>query len=134
MDPDGSDDGARDSGQNQQRVAGLMQRSVKQHFPKPPAELDMNLQLHLYELQTAVSTELVRLTPLFKSKGMMGCFLDCCHRQTIDHLHGLLLNISTSQNCFVLMKWLLHTYLRYLSAFLTSFTSFSHSQSRFTAY
>ncbi|XP_044231447.1 exocyst complex component 3 [Thunnus albacares] len=102
----------RNSGQEkQQSVVQLIQRSVYQHFPTPPAELDKNLQRHLLEVETAVHTELARLAPLFKSKGLIGYLLDCYHRQISDHLHGLLQHISTSKNSFMLLKWVLHTYL-----------------------
>eukprot|EP00064_Thunnus_orientalis_P014162 superscaffoldBa00002427_g14203 len=97
--------------EKQQSVVRLIQRSVCQHFPTPPAELDKNLQRHLLEVETAVHTELARLAPLFKSRGLIGYLLDCYHRQTSDHLHGLLQHISTSKNSFMLLKWVLHTYL-----------------------
>ncbi|KAM7403714.1 hypothetical protein PAMA_004247 [Pampus argenteus] len=88
--------------ENQQNVVQLIQKSV--HFPEPPAELDKNLGQHLLKVQTDMHTKLVKLTPLFESNGLMGCLLDCYHRQTFDHLHVLLQNISTSQNSFVLMN------------------------------
>ncbi|CAK6980985.1 exocyst complex component 3-like [Scomber scombrus] len=101
--------------ENQQSVVQLIERSAKQHFPKPPAELERNLQQHLLEVETVLQNELVRLSPLFTSEGLMGCLLECYHHQTIDHLHGLLQNISTSKNSFVLLNWVQHTYLIIIS-------------------
>ncbi|XP_044022205.1 uncharacterized protein si:dkey-196h17.9 [Siniperca chuatsi] len=92
-------------------VLCLMKRSVSQHFPKPPADLNQNLQQHLSDVQETVCNELVRLGPLLKSVGLMGCLIDCYHRQTFDHLNYLLQNISSFQNSFVLVKWVLHGYL-----------------------
>lgn len=101
-----------------QSVVRIIQRSVSQRFPKQPADLDQNLQRHLLNVQETVRDELVKLAPLLDSMGLMGCLIDCYHRQTIDHLSDLLQNTRSSRNSLVLMKWVLHTYLRYLPAFL----------------
>ncbi|CAK6980989.1 exocyst complex component 3-like [Scomber scombrus] len=109
---DGSCCAVPHSGQeNQQIVVRLIERSVNQHFPKPPEELEGNLQQHLLELETVVQTQLERLASRITCKGLMGCLLECYHRQTIDHLHGLLQNIRTSKNSFMLLNWVRHTYL-----------------------
>ncbi|CAK6980986.1 exocyst complex component 3-like [Scomber scombrus] len=113
---DGSCCAVPHSGQeNQQSVVRLVKRSVNQHFPKPPAELEKNLQQHLLEVETVVQTQLERLASRITCKELMGCLLDCYHRQTIDHLHGLLQNISTSKNSFMLLNWVQHTYLIIIS-------------------
>ena len=101
--------------ENQEIVVQLIERSVNQHFPKPPEELERNLQQHLLEVETVLQTQLERLAPQITCKELMGCLLECYHRQTFDHLHGLLQNISTSKNSFMLLNWVLYTYLRYLS-------------------
>lgn len=93
----------------------LIQRSVSQHFPKPPADVNQNLQQHLLNVQKTVLKELKRLGPRLESSGLAGCLIECYHHHTFDHLSGLLQNTSSSQNCLVLMKWVLQTYLRYLS-------------------
>lgn len=90
----------------------LIQRSVSQHFPEPPADLDQNLQQHLFKVQEAVCNELVRLGPLFETMGLMDCLFDCYHRHTFHHLNDLLQKVHSSQNCLVLMKWVLQTYPR----------------------
>ncbi|XP_042357242.1 exocyst complex component 3-like [Plectropomus leopardus] len=95
----------------QQSIVGLIQRSVHQHIPEPPADVDTELQQHLLNVQESVCKELVKLGPLLESRGLMGLLIDCYHRETFRHLNGLLQNISSSQNSFVLMKWVLHTYL-----------------------
>ncbi|XP_029316857.1 exocyst complex component 3 [Cottoperca gobio] len=41
----------------------------------------------------------------------MGCLIECYHRQTVDHLDGLLQNVRSSRSSFVLMNWILNTYL-----------------------
>ncbi|XP_041810157.1 exocyst complex component 3 [Chelmon rostratus] len=94
-----------------QSVVRIIQRSVSQRFPKQPADLDQNLQRHLLNVQETVRDELVKLAPLLDSMGLMGCLIDCYHRQTIDHLSDLLQNTRSSRNSLVLMKWVLHTYL-----------------------
>ncbi|XP_019133383.2 exocyst complex component 3 [Larimichthys crocea] len=88
----------------------LIQRSVSQHFPEPPTDLDQNLQQHLFKVQEAVCNELVRLGPLFETMGLMDCLFDCYHRHTFHHLNDLLQKVHSSQNCLVLMKWVLQTY------------------------
>ncbi|XP_070834697.1 exocyst complex component 3 [Chaetodon trifascialis] len=91
-------------------VVHIMQRSVSQHFPKPPADLDRNLQQHLLNVQETVRHELVKLAPLLDRMGLMGCLINCYHRQTFDHLNDLLQNTCSSKNCLLLMKWVVHTY------------------------
>ncbi|XP_076605527.1 uncharacterized protein LOC143332133 [Chaetodon auriga] len=92
-------------------VIRIMQRSVSQHFPKPPADLDQNLQQHLISVQETVRHELVKLAPQLGRLGLMGCLINCYHRQTFDHLNDLLQNTHSSKNSLVLMKWVIHTYL-----------------------
>ncbi|XP_070777017.1 exocyst complex component 3 [Enoplosus armatus] len=106
-----SEDGSCCSMRPEFKSQNLIQRSVAQHFPKPPADLDQNLQEHLSNVQETVHKELVKLDPLLTARGLMGDLIDCYHRQTFDHLDDLLQNISSSQNSFVLMNWVLHTYL-----------------------
>ncbi|XP_040916022.1 exocyst complex component 3-like protein [Toxotes jaculatrix] len=91
-------------------VVSLIQRSVSEHFPKPPTHPDQNLRQHLLHVQEAVVSELVRLGPLLDPKGLMGCLIDCYHRQTFDHLHSLLQNVTSTHSSFVLMNWATHTY------------------------
>ncbi|XP_062296797.1 exocyst complex component 3-like [Scomber scombrus] len=109
---DGSCCSVPHSGQeNQQNVVRLVKRSVNQHFPKPPEELERNLQQHLLEVETVLQNELARLASQITCKELMGCLLECYHRQTFNHLLGLLKNISTSKNSFMLLNWVQHTYL-----------------------
>lgn len=105
-------------------VVGLIQKSVSQHFPKPPADLDQNLQQHLMNVQNTVLSELTRLSPYLEPRGLMGCLIDSYHHQTWDHLQRLLQDTSSSQNSFVLIKWGLKTYLRYLSVRKAEQTNF----------
>ncbi|XP_054470397.1 exocyst complex component 3-like [Anoplopoma fimbria] len=91
----------------QQIVVRLIQTFVNQHFPKPPATVDQNLYQYLFNVQTTVKKELVRLGPRLQSEGLIECY----HRQTFDHLDDLLQIISSPENSFVLMQWVLHTYL-----------------------
>lgn len=100
----------------------LIQTFVSQHFPKPPADVNQNLQQHLLNVQNSVLKELKRLGPRLESNGLAGCLIECYHQQTFNHLSGLLQNTSSSQNSLVLMKWVLHTYLRYLSVNQSVFT------------
>ncbi|XP_053192213.1 uncharacterized protein LOC128375822 [Scomber japonicus] len=126
--PNTSEDGSccavPHSGQeNQQIVVRLVKRSVNKHFPKPPEELEPNLQQHLLEVERVVQTQLEGLASRITCKELMGCLLECYHRQTIDHLHGLLQNISTSKNSFMLLKWVQHTYLIIISRDLSGAAS-----------
>lgn len=104
-----------DSGGPDRSAVHLIQRSVSQHFPKPPEDVNQNLQQHLLNVQNAVLRELKRLGPQLGGLGLDGCLIECYHHQTFDHLSELLQNSCSSQNSLVLMKWVLHTYLRYLS-------------------
>ncbi|XP_008276498.1 uncharacterized protein LOC103354757 [Stegastes partitus] len=108
-----SGDGACCSGQHnlQQRVVHIIRRHLSQRFPKPPADLDQNLWVHLRTVKEVVFDQFPMLSPLLESRGMMGCVVDCYHRHTFDHLHGLIQNVSSSNNSFVLMDWFVHTYL-----------------------
>ncbi|KAK2826757.1 hypothetical protein Q5P01_020971 [Channa striata] len=90
---------------------GLVQKSVRRHLPKPPADLDQNLQQHLLDLQNTVLSELVRLSPRLEPEGLMGCVIECYHRQTWEHLHFLLQNVSSCKSYFALLFWGLKTYL-----------------------
>ncbi|GAA6224834.1 exocyst complex component 3-like protein 4 isoform X1 [Lates japonicus] len=87
----------------------LIQRSVSEHFPKPSTS-DQNLNRHLEHVQEAVLHELKRLRPVLEPQGLMGFLIDCYHCQTFDHLHSLLQNTTSIQNCFALMNWVLHIY------------------------
>ena len=93
----------------------LVQRSVDQHFPKLPPDVDQNLHQYLENVQKMVITEFVRLGPPLTRMGLMGSLIDCYHRETFTRLDDLLQNVRSSKNSFGLMKWVLHTYLRYLS-------------------
>ncbi|XP_074517823.1 uncharacterized protein LOC141784040 [Sebastes fasciatus] len=101
-----SEDGSEPNTE-QQHIVRIMQRSVCEHFPKLPADVDQNLRQHLLEVQETVHNRLVRLGPLLQSMGLIECY----HRQTFDHLDVLLQNVSSPQNSLLLMKWVLHTYL-----------------------
>ncbi|XP_034091399.1 uncharacterized protein LOC117558942 [Gymnodraco acuticeps] len=89
----------------------LVQRSVDQHFPKLPPDVDQNLHQYLENVQKMVITEFVRLGSPLTRMGLMGSLIDCYHRETFTRLDDLLQNVRSSKNSFGLMKWVLHTYL-----------------------
>ncbi|XP_059208618.1 scavenger receptor cysteine-rich type 1 protein M160-like [Centropristis striata] len=89
----------------------LIQRSVHQHFPKPTSDVDQSLSQHLANVQQTVVGELLRVTPRLDCMELMGCLIDCYYRQTCGHLNDLLPNIHSAKDSFVLMKWVLCTYL-----------------------
>ncbi|XP_069016555.1 exocyst complex component 3 [Embiotoca jacksoni] len=89
----------------------LMQSSASQKLPKPPAGPNQSLQQHLANVHDTVINELLRLGPLLESKELMGCLIECYHRQTFHHLQLLLQDIRSSRDSFMLMNWVLHTYL-----------------------
>ncbi|KAK1890870.1 Exocyst complex component 3 [Dissostichus eleginoides] len=99
--------------QTQCRAAASLpvQRSVDQHFPKLPPDVDQNLHQYLENVQKMVITEFVRLGPPLTRMGLMGSLIDCYHRETFTRLDDLLQNVRSSKNSFGLMKWVLHTYL-----------------------
>ncbi|XP_054861952.1 uncharacterized protein si:dkey-196h17.9 [Amphiprion ocellaris] len=107
------EDGSCCSGRHdmQQRVVHLVRRFLSQIFPKPPADLDQNLQLHLSDMEKEVLSKFERFGPLFESKGLMRCLVDCYNRHTFNHLHSLVQNVSSFKSSFVLMNWVVHTYL-----------------------
>lgn len=96
-------------------VYNLIQKSVSQHLPEPPADVEQNLQEHLMNLKNSVLSELLRLSPQLEPL-LMGCLVDWYHGQTCAYLHLLLQNICSPINCLALLQWGLKTYLRYLSA------------------
>ncbi|XP_030247651.1 uncharacterized protein LOC115566042 [Sparus aurata] len=100
-----------DSAQQKQRDVRLIQASVSQHFPKPPLDLDQNLQQHLFNVQETVRNELMRLSPELEKMGLIGCLIDCYHRHTLDHISDLFKNVQSCKKSFELMKWILHPYL-----------------------
>ncbi|KAG7219890.1 hypothetical protein INR49_018768 [Caranx melampygus] len=89
----------------------LIQRSVSTHFPKLPAPLDQNLPKHLVQVRDMVLHQLVKLGPVLTPKGLMGCLIDCYHRQTFDHLDHLLQGTTSFKSTFALMFWVQHVYL-----------------------
>ena len=117
-----------DSAQQKLRDVRLIQASVSQHLPKPPSDLDQNLQQHLVNVQDTVRSELMRLSPRLEKMGLTGSLIDCYHHQTLDHICDLFKKVQSSQKMFELMNWVLHPYLRYvrhlciLHAFLSLFS------------
>nr|XP_020443901.1 exocyst complex component 3-like [Monopterus albus] len=93
-----------------QRVCRIIQRSMSEHFPKPPLDLDQNLQQHLRSVQNTVFNEIMTLGPLLHSKGLMGCLIDCYQNQIFNQLESLLPNISSANTSIVLMNWIKNTY------------------------
>lgn len=106
-------------------VDHLIQISVSMHLPKPPADLDQDLQEHLCVLQKAVCNELLRLGPALEAKGLMGQLINCYHCQIFNHLDILLLKVKSFKSCFALMIWGLKTYLRYLFTEIVQVTLYS---------
>ena len=104
-----------DSAQQKQRNVRLIQESVSQHLPKPPSDLDQNLQQHLVNVQKTVCNELMRLSPRLKKMGLIECLIDSYYCQTLDHISDLFKNVQSCKKSFELMKWILHPYLRYVS-------------------
>ena len=103
-----------DLAQQKQRNVHLIQASVSQHLPKPPSDLDQNLQQHLFSVQETVRNELMRLSPSLEKMGLIGCLIECYHCQTLDHISDLFKKVQSSQKSFDLMKWVLVPYLRYV--------------------
>ncbi|XP_036981203.1 uncharacterized protein LOC119034356 isoform X2 [Acanthopagrus latus] len=100
-----------DSAQQKLRDVRLIQASVSQHLPKPPSDLDQNLQQHLVNVQDTVRSELMRLSPRLEKMGLTGSLIDCYHHQTLDHICDLFKKVQSSQKMFELMNWVLHPYL-----------------------
>lgn len=95
-----------------QRAEIIIQRSVEELFPKAPADLQKNLQLHMLNIQETVVKELLRVAPLLNGMGLMGHLIGCYHRKTFGHLDTLLQGSRSIQNSFVLLNWVLRTYFR----------------------
>lgn len=114
-DANNSEDGFHGSVQpetnSEEQAERLIRRSVSKHFPKPPADLDRNLQQHLLNVQETMQKQLVKLCPLLVKMGLMARLIDCYHRHIFDHLNDLLLKVHSFHNTSLLMKWVLKTYL-----------------------
>ncbi|KAM4625136.1 exocyst complex component 3 [Polymixia lowei] len=89
----------------------LIKASVHKHFPKLPAEGDMNLERHLLNVKETLNRQLLRSAPLLKQQCLLGSLIDSYHRYTFDHLHGLLFHVTSTKKAFILLEWVLHTYL-----------------------
>ncbi|XP_030247650.1 uncharacterized protein LOC115566041 [Sparus aurata] len=100
-----------DPAQQKQRNVRLIQALVSQHFPKPPSDLDQNLQQHLFNVQETVCNELMRLSPRLEKMGLIGSLIDCYNRQTLDHISDLFKKVQSCKKSFELMDWVQHTYL-----------------------
>lgn len=87
----------------------IIQRSVENHFPKPPADL----QQHVLNIQETVIKHL-KETVALNAPGLMGRLIDCYHRKIFSHLDTLLHDSHSTHNTFVLLNWVMNTYLRYI--------------------
>lgn len=87
-------------------------QEMAQNLPKPPADLPGNLQEYLLTLQDTVRNDLKRLGPHLKGQELMGTLDECCHSQIFNILDELLQKINDSRSLFILMKWVLQSYLR----------------------
>lgn len=96
------------------QLAQVVQRSVEENFPKPPANLEQDLQQHLLDVQEKVTKQLLRVEPLLSHLGLMGHLIGCYHRKIFSHLDRLLQDSRSTQNVLVLLHWVLHIYFRYL--------------------
>ncbi|XP_078031451.1 exocyst complex component 3-like [Epinephelus lanceolatus] len=100
-----------ESNSRQYHIVRLIQQSVNQHFPEPPADVDKNLHQHLIDVKETVHKELVKLGPRLESVGLSGHLIGCYHHQTFRHLDALLQDISSPQSSLALIKWVFQTYL-----------------------
>lgn len=82
-----------------------------QDFPEPPPDLHQHLKQHLVSLGEIVSAELERFCHSGSEENLKK-LIDSCHQRTFTHLHGLLQNIQSSENCFLLLTWVKQTYPR----------------------
>lgn len=103
------------------RLERMVQRSVEENFPKPPANLKQDLQQHLSDIQEVVLRQLLRVYPLLSGLGLMGYLIGCYHLKIFSHLDRLLQDSRSTQNVLVLLNWVLQTYLRYLLNIFHSF-------------
>lgn len=87
-------------------------QEMAQNLPKPPAVLDGNLPQYLLTLQETVSNDLKRLGPHLKGLGLMETLVECYHSQIFKLLDDLLQKINDTHSLFILMNWVLHSYLR----------------------
>lgn len=97
---------------NSDQLVEIIQRSVEELFPKAPAELQKNLQQHMLNIQNTVVQQLLRVAPLLNRLGGMGHLIGCYHQRIFGHLDTLLLASRSTQSSCVLLKWVLHTYMR----------------------
>lgn len=105
-------DGDMDSAAEDLKQINAIQMYVNKQFPKEPAEVERDLEKHLVNIQETFCNEVQRLACWMQDNGLLGCLIDCYHRYTFEHLSGLLKHINSLKEAFVLMKWVLHTYLR----------------------
>ncbi|XP_068195351.1 uncharacterized protein si:dkey-196h17.9 isoform X2 [Antennarius striatus] len=109
---DGSWPGAHTELQNQRELVLLfIQNSVTQHLPRPPADVDQNVQQHLQNVQAFVCSQITSLGPHLDRMGLKGVLFECYHHQIIEHLNNLLQNLHSSQNFLVLTDWVMHSSL-----------------------
>lgn len=87
-------------------------QEMAQNLPKPPEELPGNLPQYLLTLQETVSSSLSRLGPHLKGQESLGTPLECYHSQIFQILDELLQKTDDTRSLFMLMQWVLQSYLR----------------------
>lgn len=98
----------------------ITQKSVENHFPKPPADLQKNLQQHLLNIQETVIKHLLNKMVILNALGLMGPLIGCYHQKTFSHLDSLLQDSPSAHYSNMLLNWVLKTYLRYLQSMSNS--------------
>lgn len=87
-------------------------QTMVHNLPKPPAHLPGNLPQYLLAVQETVRKDLGRWGPHLKKWGLMGELLERYHCHIFDCCNHLLQKINDLQSLFILMTWVLQTYLR----------------------
>lgn len=92
--------------------AEIIEILVSCHLPVPPADLRGNLRQYLLAVQETLRKDLVQLGPQLRILDMVGTLVESYHRQIFHLLNHLLQKTSDLQSLFILMTWVLQTYLR----------------------
>lgn len=87
-----------------------MIEEMAQSLPKPPAAPSECLHQYLTSLQHSVTTDLDRLGPHLKGQGLTLVERYHCHMFSL--LDDLLQKINDTRSLFILIKWVLQSYLR----------------------
>ncbi|XP_046904828.1 exocyst complex component 3 isoform X2 [Hypomesus transpacificus] len=97
-------------GQSEMTVDSIIEAFAVKHFSKVPKEGDLQLSIHLKDVQDAIICDLLKLVTLPKEVWFLESRIECYHQRIFKHLNQILLHIRTTEQAFTLLDWVVHSY------------------------